>query len=57
MNTLIEKIKQSANRTTMKQYQSKPIPDYFIKRRWIFTGKPQPSIMQQAFIDCVLRGR
>lgn len=62
--SIIEMVKQSANRTTMRHYRSEPIPtvrlfgklESYSKPFGYAVGKPQPSIMQQAFLNAVLKG-
>lgn len=51
--TLQEKIVRVARHVNFRHYRSQPLPEsYSIPRRYA-VGNPQPSIMQQAFINAI----
>lgn len=52
---LTELVKQTANCITMRHYRSQPMPESYSKPFGYAVGKPQPSIMQQAFLNAVLK--
>lgn len=55
MSNIVSMVKDSAHRTTMRHYRSQPMPESYSKPFGFASGKPQPSIMQQAFLDALVK--
>lgn len=51
---LSKMIQQAANRITMRHYRSQSMPTSYSKPFGYAVGNPQPSIMQQAFINAIV---